>query len=166
MAKIWKEYMKAYYVAIPTPSGTLITPSPEEKEEKDPDSKLAKDGDSTPLLLPGLKLSSDEPKAASDAAVAKPADTATPEKPKVDLPAVAPASNPSAAPVTAPTPEPVREAPVVAPEPAVAPAPAPATAPSTSNTSTFIAPATPASRSKYSPYEQKPAFAPGPAETR
>lgn len=167
MARIWKEYMKAYYVAIPTPSGTLITPSPEEKEEKDTDSKLAKDGDSTPLLLPGLKLGSDEPKAASDAAVAKPADAAA-ERTKVDSPALAPASTPATAPIAAPTPEPVKEAPVPAPEPTVAPAPAPAPAPasSTSNTSTFVAPATPASRSKYSPYDQKPAFAPGPAETR
>ncbi|MBX9952542.1 MAG: PBP1A family penicillin-binding protein [Candidatus Obscuribacterales bacterium] len=167
MARIWKEYMKAYYVAIPTPSGTLITPSPEEKEEKDTDSKLAKDGDSTPLLLPGLKLGSDEPKAASDTPVAKPVDAAT-ERTKVDSPALAPASTPATAPIAAPTPEPVKEAPVPAPEPTVAPAPAPAPAPasSTSNTSTFVAPATPASRSKYSPYDQKPAFAPGPAETR
>lgn len=170
MAKIWKEYMKAYYVAIPTPAGTLITPSPEEKEEKDSDSKLAKDGDSTPLLLPGLKLGSDEPKAASDAAVAKPVEFAPPDKPKVDTSPSIPATTPITAPPAVATPEPARESPPVAPEPSVAPAPAPAPAlapaPAPSSTSTFIAPASPSTRSKFSPYEQKPAFAPAPAETR
>jgi len=159
MARIWKEYMKAYYTAIPTPAGTLITPSPEEKEPK-PDGKLAKENSDPPLLLPGLKFGTDEPKQAPDAAVAKEA----PEKPKVDTPA-------TSAPLAAPIPEPAREAPKVAPEPAPAPqlvpepapSPAPAAAPSTSSsgaTGTFIAPSTPTSRSKYSPYEPKPAFAP------
>lgn len=161
MAKIWKEYMKAYYTAIPTPAGTLITPSPEEKETTKSDEKLAKDGD-TPLLLPGLKLGGDDPKPAPDAAVAKDAL----EKPRVETPAATPAVVPAAT----PAPETPKEAPQVAPEPAstpvTAPTPAPAPAPSTTSapapgtTSTFIAPSTPSTRSKYAPYEAKPAFAP------
>ncbi len=157
MAKIWKAYMTAYYTAIPTPAGTLITPSPEEKEEEKKDNgKLAKDGE-PPLLLPGLKLSSDEPKPTSDAAVAKPAESVAPEKPKLEIPTFAPAT----APALTPSPEQAKEAPaVVAPEPAVAPSVAPAPAPAPSPANSFVAPASPSTRSRFSPYEPKPAYAP------
>lgn len=163
MAKIWKEYMKAYYTAIPTPAGTLITPSPEEKDTTKSDEKLAKDGE-TPLLLPGLKLGGNEdPKPAADAAVAKEAL----EKPRAETSA----STPAVAPVATPAVETPKEAPQVAPEPVSTPSPSPAPAPSPSTstsptapapgtTNTFIAPSTPASRSKFSPYDAKPAFAP------
>lgn len=163
MAKIWKEYMKAYYTAIPTPAGTLITPSPEEKDTTKSDEKLAKDGE-TPLLLPGLKLGGNEdPKPAADAAVAK----ESLEKPRAETSA----STPSAAPAATPAVETPKEAPQVAPEPVSTPSPSPApalspststspTAPTPGTTNTFIAPSTPASRSKFSPYDAKPAFAP------
>lgn len=34
MAKIWKDYMKAYYVMHPTPPGSFVTPSAPSREEK------------------------------------------------------------------------------------------------------------------------------------
>lgn len=170
MARIWKDYMKAYYVAMPTPAGQFITPSPEEKPiKKDEDGTVAKEG-STPLFLPGLNIGN-EPTATADAAMAKAKDpkdspVLVPDKPKMDARETPPpASSPTS--IILPS-APTIEAPVISPPvapnptPRSDPQPAPAITPAPVLRPEIAPPAgvLPVEKSKFAPFQERPAFTP------
>ena len=159
MAKIWKDYTKAFYVMHPTPAGSFVPPSAPTEEEK----KLAEKAESK---LNSKVVKSDTvagPSTASDETPAeKPADSTAANQTPVEVTKVE--ASPSSSEIK-PAPSPEEKAPVPAPErslnpaPAPAPAPTPAPTPSAPVAAPNAVPSTPA----LPPKSMAPAVAPAPA---
>jgi membrane peptidoglycan carboxypeptidase len=137
MAKIWKDFMTAYYALRPSPPGAFIQPS---KRVEDLEPGTAADGIEMPKLVPIAPSADSTPELVPvtptinpDPGAPPPMPSSTTGEPPAAAPAPIPAAAPNAVPVTPmPTPAP---APVTAPAvpPPVAPilpaAQAPLTAP-------------------------------------
>jgi membrane peptidoglycan carboxypeptidase len=151
MAKIWKDYTKAYYILHPTPPGSFVPPTAPTDEEKKlvekTESKLnskvvksdtvaaptpTKDADGTPGEKPASPAANQTPVEVTKVESAPSAQTEIKPAPSADEKAPVPAPersiNPTPAPAIAPTPAPT---PVSAPVPApnAVPSPAPALSP-------------------------------------
>lgn len=161
MAKIWKEFNKAYYATHPTPPGMFIPPNldidkDKPKKEENKDEQIA---GSTPDPLPNPDANDVPMRTTGTRDDQKPQDSS--------------GSGPDAAAKTEPQPAPdLTPTPSVTPQPAPAPtiAPAPSATPSPETGTPAVAPtpgflSSPQPR-RFGPYTPQPAFSPGPSDGR
>ncbi|HEY9785270.1 MAG TPA: transglycosylase domain-containing protein [Candidatus Obscuribacterales bacterium] len=159
MAKIWRDYMKAYYIAIPTPAGAFITPSPSAPEpDKKSGEKMASEGESLPGLRELTKGAVDaaDGGAATQAGGASEAREGAAAEPITDVNAIT-KPGPPEAPPHANSADTAKPAPAPDVVPAEAPAPAPQPVPQP-------APPHVKSEARFLPYQPKSAFSPLPAQ--
>jgi len=117
MAKIWRDYMTAYYDKHPTPPGSFIAPTAASKDEKSPAARAQAPEQGGPLPAPDLGPVEVQPAAPAAAT----AQGAAPSSPAPSAPLPPPAVPPQTMPPPAP---PFTAAPAPAPAPPRAPAPA------------------------------------------